>query len=267
MPVSALATALQLAELGFSVFPCGKNKRPCPPHGFHDAVRDLTAVRELWRRYPGELVGVPTGAANNFDTLDIDPRHGGADWLARHGDRLPSTRTHRTRSGGKHFLFRHQTGIRNSGSKIAPGIDTRGEGGFIIWWPGHGGEVLCYDAPAPWPEWLVEVLIPPPAVSQASMDAPRPLKGNVHAERMAARVLLRLRTAPPGQRHHRLRAAARTLGGDTYGFSKAHATRSLLDAVLAAGGAEVSQQNALGTIAWGLEKGRQTPLIIGGGNA
>ena len=35
----------------------------------------------LWRRTPGPLVGVPTGAASGFDVLDIDIKTGGVDWL------------------------------------------------------------------------------------------------------------------------------------------------------------------------------------------
>ena len=58
--------------------------------------------------------------ANGIDVLDLDPRHGGDHWLDTHGDRLPATRTHRTRSGGLHFLFRHHGGIRNSQGKLRP---------------------------------------------------------------------------------------------------------------------------------------------------
>lgn len=95
--VKALAVA---AELGLPVFPRRLDKRPACPHGYKDATRDPDAIRELWRRYPGPLIGVPTGMASGIDVLDIDPRHGGDDWLSAHADRLLVTRSHRTRSGG-----------------------------------------------------------------------------------------------------------------------------------------------------------------------
>jgi hypothetical protein len=51
---------------------------------------------------------------------------------------------------------------------------------------------------------------------------------------------------------------------DELGFSEAEAERVLFDAVHRAGGAEVVERNARGTIAWGLKRGRREPLRTGG---
>jgi hypothetical protein len=111
----ALQGALRLAEGGFYVFPCRRDsKAPCTPRGFHDAEQDPAAVERLFRRFRGELVGIPTGAINGFDALDIDPRHGGHLWAeARLGD-IPLTRVHGTRSGGRHYLFQADARVRNA---------------------------------------------------------------------------------------------------------------------------------------------------------
>jgi hypothetical protein len=126
-------------------FPCKlSNKKPLTEHGFYDAdFGDYT-------HYP--LVGVPTGAIAGFDVLDIDPRHKGHIWLQQH--ELPKTRAHWTRGGGRHFLFRY-AGVRLR-KELAPGVELKGDGGYIIWWPREGLQVDDHPI-APWPEWLLEL--------------------------------------------------------------------------------------------------------------
>jgi hypothetical protein len=158
----ALGSALMLASEGRPCFPCAGNKRPTAPRGFLDATADPTALRELWARCPGQLVGVRTGNASGIDVLDLDRKHRqAAEWWTAHRDKLPVTRVHRTRSGGLHLLLLHAPDMRCSASKIAPGVDVRGDGGYVIWWPIAGLPVLR-DAPlAPWPEWLRIQLLSP----------------------------------------------------------------------------------------------------------
>ena len=76
--------------------------------------------------------------------------------------------------------------------------------------------------------------------------------------------LRKLSAAGEGSRHNALRAAACTLGGllDVAGMSAAAAEGQLLDAVLAAGGVRVDQDNAIATIRWGLAKGARHPLNL-----
>ena len=156
----ALAAALDLAESGIPVFPCildgtKRDKSPATPHGFKDASCDPAAVRNLWCNYPGALVGVPTGGISGIDVLDIDPRHGGDKWLEAIRDRLPATRTHATRSGGYHLLFRHRSGMGCSASRIARGVDVRADGGYACWWPAAGSPTARLASwPATcWPRW------------------------------------------------------------------------------------------------------------------
>ena len=171
-----LATALRLADEGISVFPCAKSSKcPCTPHGFKDASTDPAVIEDLWRKHPGSLIGVPTGGSvSGFDVLDLDPRHVEAKtWWRENRHQLPRTRVHGTRSGGIHLLFRHDDRIRCSIGKIALGVDTRGAGGYVIWWPAAGLPVLS-DAPlAPWPNWLLAEFLPKPrSASTTSRTGP-----------------------------------------------------------------------------------------------
>lgn len=157
-PTIERALALS-AETGWPVFPCrAVTKSPATPHGFEDAQRDPALIRRLWRRHPGDLIGVPTGPITGITVLDVD-KPLGMIWFASHTHRLPDTRIHLTRRGGYHLIYQTpEPPLRNSAGKIARGIDVRGEGGYVIWWPAHGGEVVNESDIAPWPGWLTAAL-------------------------------------------------------------------------------------------------------------
>jgi hypothetical protein len=158
---SVLAAALELAARGIRIFPCRQDKAPYTERGFKDATSGNAIITEWWTRWPDALIGVPTGIW--FDVLDLDLQHEPArQWLNEHRERLPVTRTDVTRSGGLHLLFKPNAAVKCTASLIAPNIDTRGTGGYIIWWPAHGFTVLNPDTSAPAPAWLVATLNPSP---------------------------------------------------------------------------------------------------------
>ena len=268
--MSALAKALALAERGFFVFPCGANKRPTCPNGFHAAERAPRAVEALFRRHPGVLVGVPTGVVNGFDVLDYDPKNGGAESIKALRHRLQPTREHRTRSGGGHLCFLHHEGVRNTASKIAPGIDTRGDGGYIIWWPAHGCLIANVADPAPWPAWLLEPILRKPEPTAAQMAWRQRVAGDdTYARRVVQRQLERVAAARPGERHDTLRAATKIIGGILHlddGITGSKVAADLLSAVNEAGGSDVVEDNAKATIAWALDWGKARPLTGGRAN-
>src|SRR6185369_5032485 len=88
MEVAQLAANLARAN-GYAVFPVKEDKRPACPHGFEMAVKDRVAVRELWRRWPGPLIGIATGTVSNVWVLDIDAQHAtAARWWRENFPRL-----------------------------------------------------------------------------------------------------------------------------------------------------------------------------------
>ena len=162
-----LKKALSLAERGIAVFPCketidpktGKpSKKPYTTNGFKDASIDAGIITAWWAQWPDALVGVPAG--DKFVVLDLDLQHSEAqEWYARAN--LPITRTHVTHSGGRHLFFKPRADFKCSGGKIAHGIDTRGVGGYIIWWPAHGFDVMHKNVLEEVPEWVMRQLNPP----------------------------------------------------------------------------------------------------------
>ena len=163
--------AKRLAQAGLPVFFCNAKKFPTCKGGFKAATSDPEQLLDLWRRSPGPLIGVATGAASGIDALDIDPKDCGLLWLGDHCATLPTTRTHGTRSGGYHFLFQHHPGLRCSASKIAPGVDVRADGGYIVWWPDTGIPVQNEDAFASWPEWVLEKIAITKPMPKRTFDA------------------------------------------------------------------------------------------------
>jgi hypothetical protein len=167
--MNAAAEAARLAvnlarDCSWAVFPCGDNKKPVRPereggHGCKDATTDPERIAWLWRRWAGPLIGVATGTPSGISVLDIDRDHPAAFlWWQDNLTRLPRTLTYRTRRGGLHLYFLHRDGVTNSQGWIADGIDTRGDGGYVIFWFATGLECIDFSPPQPWPAWLLDEL-------------------------------------------------------------------------------------------------------------
>lgn len=177
---SLIEAALTYASCGVPVFPL----RPCTKEpfygsrGFLDATTDPRSIRQWWSDDPDSNIGIPTGERSGLLVVDEDPRHGGSEALARltetHGE-LPRTKTTKTGSGGRHHIFRHSPGIGNSSGKLGPGLDVRGEGGYIVAPPSRttgAYESLDSSPPATPPEWLLELLREKPGGSGGSGEKP-----------------------------------------------------------------------------------------------
>ncbi len=264
-PKTLVEAALELAAVGLPVFPCDAAKRPIVKDGYLSATTDPAIVRTLFSKPGAKLIGVPTGPASEVDVLDFDYRHGAKPWEDANQHRLPETRVHQSQNGGRHLLFRHAPGVRNSAGRIGPGVDVRGAGGYVIVPPSPGYTVISEAPIAPWPEWLLvpglalPKLKPAPPTSSATPYVPTSDK---RLEAFRLKLLANVRDAPDGQKHERLRDNAKALGGIAAraGFSNEEAVRWLLDAL--AGMNVADWKLAERTALWGLAAGRDEPIEL-----
>jgi hypothetical protein len=196
-------TTIDVARsLRLPMFPCVStpgntetHKTPLTRHGFKDAVTDPAMIRDWWSRYPNALIGVPTGSASGIFVIDIDSakHHTAAQWLDAAD--LPETRQHRTQSGGLHLLFKHCS-LGSSGSRLARGVDTRGEGGYIIWWPAEGHQVIEAELAAV-PGWIIEAFKPAPAKVVPTQHLPSWGRGQAGADIRLRGIIGRVAGARP----------------------------------------------------------------------
>jgi hypothetical protein len=264
--------AQNLARNCYAVFPCLPDKRPATPCGFKDASADPDRIAWLWERWPGPLIGVATGEMSGFDVLDVDAgkcpddapreivekREAARAWWHANVARIPDSRAYETGSGGIHVYFRHDPRVRCSQSVIARGVDTRGDGGYVIHWFAAGLECFDHNPPAAWPEWLLEALAPKPRTPPRS--AARRPRQDSNVEDVIRRAIQRVGGAPEGAKHQELRKAARLLGGvqADAGFSDSEAVSWLRDALPPS--TVKDWVNVERTALWGLESGRREPL-------
>jgi hypothetical protein len=169
-PTPLLDTALALAGRGLAVFPCRpRDKQPAIQNGLHAGTTDQGLIREWWQyNNPEYNIGVVTGAISGIFVIDIDGSSAQSALTkleSDYGD-LPSTVEVITPRGRhKYFRWPARTTIRNSTSKIGPGIDIRGTGGYVLAPPSvhPSGRHYCWLANgvcefASAPDWLLNLI-------------------------------------------------------------------------------------------------------------
>jgi hypothetical protein len=159
--------ALALARRGWWIFPCRpRDKLPATPHGFKDATTDADTIAHWWRQQPEANIGVATGQRSGVFVVDVDGADAEAELRkleAQYGA-LPATVESIT-ARGRHLYFAWPTKhpVRNTAGKIAPGIDTRGEAGYVLAPPSvhRTGRVYAWSVDsassfATAPQWLLD---------------------------------------------------------------------------------------------------------------
>lgn len=167
MTTTFLNAALRALELGHTPIPITPNQKHPPLCNWKEYQnREPTEdeVRKWWSLSPKANVAVLTGKPNGLDVLDLDPDKNGKlpEWPGTDYD-LPVECVASTPRGGRHYLCQHTPGIKNSASQLAPHVDVRGEGGYVLVEPsvvnGKPYEFVLGDLSeisSPFPAWLID---------------------------------------------------------------------------------------------------------------
>jgi Bifunctional DNA primase/polymerase, N-terminal/Primase C terminal 1 (PriCT-1) len=157
--------ALALARRGLAVFPCRpRGKEPATANGCNAATVDPCLIERWWRQEPDCNIGIATGARSHVFALDVDG--GDAETALRkledeHGALPPTVESITAR--GRHLYFEWPgKPVRNSAGTVGPGLDIRGDGGYVLAPPSlhPSGRAYCWSvdsagAFAHAPEWLL----------------------------------------------------------------------------------------------------------------
>lgn len=242
-----LEAALRYAAVGWPVLPLApRQKTPHglqAPRGCHDATTDERCIRAWWRVCSDMNVGIATGCGLVVIDLDVsaDGEPVGEIELTRlevELGTLPETRTTQTASGGVHLYYGLPDGVvvRNSASRLAPMIDVRGDGGYVVappsasgdggrWRWVRGGELAVLP-----PAWVTALAAPRRDMADAAPHACREPRKNLSAYLQAALdyEAQGVREAPDGAGNMTLNSAAFSLGTlEAHGLSRTDAECAL----------------------------------------
>jgi hypothetical protein len=191
--INELDAALGYARQGILVFPTNPlDKKPLTTNGFKDATTDEAQIRAWWLKWPNAMIAAPTGVASGMWVVDLDLDPGKnidgvatlAQLIAKHGE-IPKTLMTITPRGGRHLVFAWDSAwdaargdpcasVHNSAGRIGPGIDVRGEGGYVCLPPSRNANGGFYQRDSDGgeqavaaPDWLIKLALKPKTGNQA----------------------------------------------------------------------------------------------------
>ena len=175
-----LAHALAFAARGWAVLPLN-GKLPRTEHGVKDASTDPVKIKGWLTVWKDANIGIATGAKSGLVVLDLDGPEGEESVKGKHIPPCPQQRTGK----GTHFFFQHPGKPIGNKVRLLPGVDIRGDGGYVVLAPSLHACGVRYEwtippdgeAPPSMPEWLIELCAKPPAPSTATAPGEKIMVG------------------------------------------------------------------------------------------
>lgn len=158
-----------LTKQGFSVIPLRRDtKRPylASWKEFQKRLPTEEEAEAWWRQWPDANIGIVTGEISGLVVVDADGTEGLA-WMKAH---LPVTSVYVQTGKGWHGYYRHPAARVGNAVRIAPEVDIRADGGYVVAPPSIHASGVVY-------EWLFtpglggwDGLAMYPAAPHAGMD-------------------------------------------------------------------------------------------------
>ena len=175
-PTTTLEWATFYAGLGWSIVPVRPAEK-LPAVAWTRFQREPATEAQLhdWFAVGGYGIGIITGAVSGMFVLDFDGEAGQElfNELERQHGTLPTTPNALTPGGGIHVIFQHPGRHVPTRKNVLPGLDIRGDGGFIVAHPSMHrlGRRYEWDADAH-PEDITVAAAPTWVLDLVCADAP-----------------------------------------------------------------------------------------------
>jgi len=177
--------ALHYRQQGLSCIPANSVRKKGPPFAwkeYQERRPTESELREWWQRWPDYGIAIITGAISGVVVLDLDRHKSDGVEVARsvYGWE-PEGPVVLTGGGGIHAYYRHPGfKVKNLTGRdaIAPGVELKGDGGFVYAPPSlhPAGKRYEWQDP-PWevelpalPDWVLEKLPGEPAKREVPQD-------------------------------------------------------------------------------------------------
>src|SRR5215210_1254885 len=162
---SAKAAAVGYRRCGWCPIPIKRGSKQTALSQLAPYLNRRATKEELaaWA-WPG--VGIVTGGVSGVLVLDVDGPEGEEE-LQKYGH--PVTPMVRTANGGLHLYFKYPEQHVRTGIRVAPGLDVKASGGYVVAPPSLGPNGRPYEwivsleeaEPADPPEWLMSLIEKP----------------------------------------------------------------------------------------------------------
>ena len=143
-------------------------KHPLTISGLKEATNDPKKLMTWEKKWPFMNIGIATGTESGIVVLDIDKKPGGFESLESLEEKhspLPASLRVKTGGGGLHIYFKAPLNPLKNRTSLLPGIDFRGEAGYVLAPPSihiseNNYEFINQNAELEeLPTWLFELLL------------------------------------------------------------------------------------------------------------